>query len=88
MEDRIKRLEELVDSYASQQVVMYELLVKAVRSHPQREDLLKNFRFEMERRMAVNLNSKLPSDDWLQLLQDHTENALEDCTRTGAPPSM
>ena len=83
MEDRIKRLEELLNMYASQQVVMYELLVKAVRSHPHREELLKNFHLEMERRQAVLLGSALPSDDWLQLLRDHTENTLEDCTRPG-----
>lgn len=87
MEDRIKRLEDLLAMYSSQQVVTHELLVKAVRSHPQRVELLRYFRLEMERRMAFWLNSRLPTDDWLHLLQVHTENAIEDCTRPGQDPS-
>ena len=85
MEERIKKLEELVSMYSSLQVIMYELLVKSVRSHPNRQELLQNFGLEMERRMAIFLNSRLPSDDWLQLLQAHTENIQQDCTRTGQP---
>jgi hypothetical protein len=81
MNSEIERLETLITMYAAQQQVMRDLLVAAVRALPTRVPVIAAFARQREAMQAMLLNSRMPSEDWIEAMQMAADDLLDDCSR-------